>query len=294
MIQTFFATLVMILGLSLSVHSIFYEKKNFFFIIGLMIFSILSLIYWFISIFILLLFAMYKRYDFGEFATLNMFTAVLMAWFFLNLFMTGIGFPFYLLTLTVLVAMTLLSIFGIFENRLKKYLLISNVIQILFVVLDLSVNNMMGKMGVLTVIQVFNYTFAGLTLFLTIWVFGRKKTFIHELEGSYYASRANDIFATIACLSLAGLPAFNMFVSEWFLFVGSFALTPIITIMGIFIALLLFIMYYKIVYVLLVGEGRQKSIPMPITFVNGMLALTCVVLGLLPQLQVEILSRVVV
>ena len=294
MIQTFFATLVMILGLSLSVHSFFYEKKNFFFIIGLMVFSILSLVYWFISIFILLLFAMYKRYDFGEFATLNMFTAVLMAWFFLNLFMTGIGFPFYLLTLTVLVAMTLLSIFGIFENRLKKYLLISNVIQILFVVLDLSVNNMMGKMGVLTVIQVFNYTFAGLTLFLTIWVFGRKKTFIHELEGSYYASRANDIFATIACLSLAGLPAFNMFVSEWFLFVGSFALTPIITIMGIFIALLLFIMYYKIVYVLLVGEGRQKSIPMPITFVNGMLALTCVVLGLLPQLQVEILSRVVV
>ena len=294
MIQTFFAALVMILGLSLAVHSFFYEKKNFFFIIGLMIFSILSLAYWFVSIFILLLFAMYKKYDFGEFATLNMFTAVLMAWFFLNLFMTGIGFPFYLLALTALVAMTLLSIFGIFENSLKKYLLISNVIQILFVVLDLSVNNMMGKIGVLTVIQIFNYTFAGLTLFLTIWIFGRKKTFIHELEGSYYQSRANDIFATIACLSLAGLPAFNMFVSEWFLFVGSFALTPIITIMGIFIALLLFIMYYKIVYVLLVGEGRQKSIPMPITVVNGILALTCIVLGLLPQLQVEILSRVIV
>jgi energy-converting hydrogenase B subunit F len=293
MIQTFFAALVMILGLSFAVHSFFYEKKNFIFIIGLVAFSVISLFYWFVSIFVLLLFAMYKKYDFGEFATLNMFTAVLMAWFFLNLFMTDIAFPFYVLALASLVVMTLLSIFGIFENRLKKYLLISNVIQILFVVLDLSVTKLLGKMGVLTVIQIFNYTFAGLTLFLTIWIFGRKKTFIHELEGSYYASRANDIFATIACLSLAGLPAFNMFVSEWFLFVGSFVLTPIITIMGIFIALLLFIMYYKIVYVLLVGEGRQKAIPMPITVVNGILALICVILGLLPQLQTWILSMVV-
>ena len=129
--------------------------------------------------------------------------------------------------------------------------------------------------------------------FLTIWIFGRKKTFINQLEGSYFQSRYNDIFATIACLSLAGLPAFNMFVSEWFLFVGSFALTPIITIMGIFIALLLFIMYFKIVYVLLVGEGRQKTIPEPITVVNGILAVVCLILGLLPSLQVELLSMVI-
>lgn len=294
MIQTFFAVLFTILGVSFAVHSIFYDKKNFIFIIGLMVFSIMSLFYWFASIFVLILFAFYRKYSFGEFATLNMFTAVLMAWFFLNLYLTEIVFPFYLIALSSLVVMTLLSIFGIFENRLKKYLVISNVIQILFVVLDLSVTRMMGKMGVLSTIQIFNYTFTGLLFFLTLWIFGRNKTFIHELEGSYFASRANDIFATIACLSLAGLPAFNMFVSEWFLFVGSFAITPIITIMGIFIALLLFIMYYKIVYVLLVGEGRQNTIPRTVTIVNGILAVICIILGLLPQLQVEILSRVIV
>ena len=294
MIETFFAALVVILGLSFAVHSFSYEKKNFIFIIGLMVFSIISLMYWFVSVFILLMFGMYRKYDFGEFATLNMFTAVLMAWFFLNLFMTDMIFPFYLIALSSLVVMALLSIFGIFENRLKKYLVISNVIQILFVVLDLSVTKMLGKAGVLSTIQIFNYTFTGLLFFLTIWIFGRKKTFIYELEGSYFQSRWNDIFATIACLSLAGLPAFNMFVSEWFLFTGSFVITPIITIMGIFIALLLFIMYYKIVYVLLVGEGRQKSIPRSVTIVNGILAVVCIVLGLLPQLQVEILSRLII
>jgi formate hydrogenlyase subunit 3/multisubunit Na+/H+ antiporter MnhD subunit len=85
-----------------------------------------------------------------------------------------------------------------------------------------------------------------------------------------------------------------MFVSEWFLFIASFAINPIITILGIFIALLLFIMYYKVVYVLLVGEGRQKTIPQPITILNGILALICIILGLLPQLQLELLSRVII
>jgi len=293
MIQSFFAVLFTILGLSFIVHSFFYEKKNFIFIIGLMIFSVISLFHWYVSIFILILFVFYREYTFGEFATLNMFTAVLLAWFFLNLYLTEIILPLYLIALSSLVVMTLLSIFGIFESRLKKYLVISNAIQIFFVVLDLSVVKMLGKMGILSTIQIFNYTFTGLLFFLTLWIFGRKKIFIHELEGSYFASRANDIFATIACLSLAGLPAFNMFVSEWFLFVGSFVITPIITIMGIFIALLLFIMYYKIVYVLLVGEGRQKTIPRTITIVNGIIAVICIILGLLPQLQVEILSRVI-
>jgi formate hydrogenlyase subunit 3/multisubunit Na+/H+ antiporter MnhD subunit len=294
MIQSFFAVLFLILGISFSVHSFFYEKKNLIFIIGLMIFSIISLLYWYVSILVLILFVLYKKYDFGEFATLNMFTAVLMAWLFLNLFLMNLNFSFYIVAIACLILMCLLAIFGIFENKLKKYLLISNIIQILFVVLDLSVVKMLGKMGVLSTVQIFNYTFAGLTFFLTLWIFGRKKVFVHELEGSYFTSRANDIFATIACLSLAGLPAFNMFVSEWFLFIASFAINPIITILGIFIALLLFIMYYKVVYVLLVGEGRQKTIPQPITILNGILALICIILGLLPQLQLELLSRVII
>jgi len=294
MIQTFFAALIAILGLAFATHSFFYEKKNFVFIIGLMVFSIISLFYWYISVFILLLFGLYKEYSFGEFATLNMFSAILMAWFLLNLFLTDISFPFYLIALSSLVVMSLLSIFGIFEEKLKRYLLISNTIQIIFVALDLSVSKMLGTFGVLSTIQIFNYTFTGSLFFLTLWIFGRKKVYIHELEGSYFENRANDIFATISCLSLAGLPAFNMFVSEWFLFTGSFVLTPIITILGVFIALLLFIMYYKIVYVLLVGEGRQKSINRPITMVNGVLTVVCIILGLLPQLQVEILSRLMV
>ena len=121
MIQTFFAVLFLILGLSFTVHSIFYEKKNLLFIIGLMVFSIISLFYWYMAILVLILFSLYKKYDFGEFATLNMFTAVLMSWFFLKLFMLNLNISFYFIAMISLVAMSLLAIFGIFEQKLKKY-----------------------------------------------------------------------------------------------------------------------------------------------------------------------------
>jgi formate hydrogenlyase subunit 3/multisubunit Na+/H+ antiporter MnhD subunit len=173
-------------------------------------------------------------------------------------------------------------------------LLISNAIQILFVVTDLSIVKLFGEFGPLSTIQIFNYTFAGLAFFLTIGIFGRNKTYVYELEGSYFANRWNDIFATIACLSLAGLPAFNMFVSEWLLFTKSFVITPVITILGIFAALLLFIMYYKVVYFLLIGKTRQKHIPIGITILNGILAVIIIVLGLLPQLQLAILSKLII
>jgi len=293
MIQTFFIILIMIIGLSISIYSFFYERKNLILITLLIIFSYTSLLFWHISILILILFVFYKKFDFGQFISLNMFTAVMLAWFFFNLFAINTPFYFYIALLSLII-LCLLAIFGIFEKKLKKYLLLSNIIQILFVVVDLAVTKLLGEFGALSIIQIFNYTFAGLTFFLTVGIFARNKIYMYELEGSYFASRWNDIFATIACLSLAGLPAFNIFVSEWLLFTKSFVVTPIITVLGIFAALLLFIMYYKVVYFLLTGEGKYKGIPKPVTLVNGILALICILLGILPQLQIEILSGVVI
>ncbi len=293
MIQFFFTVLISIIGISTSIFSFFYERKNLFTILLLIFFSFISLITWQLSVLILLTILFYRKLNLTTFITINMFAAVLLSWFFLNLFF--INSPFYLLiALLSLLVLCLLTIFGIFEKKLKKYLLISNAIQILFVVADLSIVKLFGEFGPLSTIQIFNYTFAGLAFFLTIGIFGRGKNYLYELEGSYFANRWNDIFATIACLSLAGLPAFNMFVSEWLLFTKSFVITPVITILGVFAALLLFIMYYKVVYFLLIGKTRQKNIPKEITVLNGILAVICIILGFLPQLQLEILSRVII
>lgn len=293
MIQTFFTALLAIVGILSSIYSYFYDRKDMPFLFLMFLFSLFCVYYWQASIIFLVGFLFYKKLGFGYFVGLNMFTAVTLSYFFFNLFLTVASPYYFYVALITVIAICGLAIFGIFEDELKKFLLISSGIQITFVVLDLSVAKILGELSILGTVQIFNYVFAGLALFLTLGVFARDKKFISELQGSYFASRLNDIFATVACLSLAGLPAFNMFVSEWALFTEGFKVSPIITILGIFAALLLFIMYYKIVYVLLVGEGYEaKYAPKPITFINGMLALFCVVFGLLPQVQWFILSKV--
>lgn len=292
MIQPFFAALIALTSVLLGIYSYFFDKKNLALIPVFMIFSYISLFYWYLAILIIFGFIFYKQLSYASFASLNMFAAILISWFSLRLFLRY-DFPyFFYVALAAVILICILAVFGIFENKLKKYLLISSAIQIIFVILDLSVAKMFGKLDVLGTVQIFNYTFAGLALFLAVGVFAVGKKYIYELEGSFFVSRWNDAFATIACLSLAGLPAFNMFVSEWVLFTTSFATAPMIAILGIFAALLLFIMYYKIVYVLLVGEGKRRSIPKPVTIVNGFLAILCLLFGLFPDIQWEILTKV--
>jgi len=97
----------------------------------------------------------------------------------------------------------------------------------------------------------------------------------------------------IAAISLAGLPGLNIFVSEWLLFKASFLISPVITLFGIFVALLLFIMYFKIINVISVGNFGQSNRPMRyMAYVNGILAVVCLIFGLLPQIQFFILEKV--
>jgi formate hydrogenlyase subunit 3/multisubunit Na+/H+ antiporter MnhD subunit len=292
MITIFFTVLIAILALSFSIYSFFYERESLLTILLLTLFSFLCIAYWPISLLTLIPLILHRKLKFGQFIAANMFSSVVLGWFFLNFF--AINLPFYFqIAFLSLVTMCLLSMFGIFERRIRKYLLISNAIQVLFIIVDLVIARMLGEFGILNLVQVFNYTFAGSALFLTIGIFARNKKYLYELEGSYFANRWNDIFATIACLSLAGLPIFNMFVSEWMFFTKSFILHPSITILGVFTALLLFVMYYKVIYFLLTGEGRYKGIPKAVTLMNGVFAFLCVLFGMIPQVQIRILEALI-
>jgi len=188
-----------------------------------------------------------------------------------------------------------LAIMGIFESDLKKYLIYSNAIQLTFVLLDLGVAKLSQKISTLGTVQIFNYTFAGLLFFITLGILSEdnKRKSISSLYGSYYRDKWNSVFAIVAALSLAGLPGLNIFVSEWFLFEAAFEINPIITIFGIFAALLLFVMYFKIANIILVGEDKpyRRSIKYLI-YINAIFAFLCLFLGMLPQVQLYILDKV--
>ena len=189
--------------------------------------------------------------------------------------------------------MCFLAINGIFEDDLEKYLIYSNLIQTLFVLLDLSVARATGRIMRLGTIQIFNYTFAGSLLFLTLGVLSKdnKRKNISKLTGSIHRNKLTSICAVIAAVSLAGVPGLNMFVSEWLLFRKSFIINPVITIFGIFLALLLFVMYFKIVYVCMVGKSKvREHSPKVLSGICVGLGIICLILGLLPNIQFFILD----
>jgi len=238
---------------------------------------------------------LHKKINYLQLAYFSIFGSILMSFFLLQYFLLyEINNLLAISTISVL-SICVLAIMGIFENDLKKYLIYSNAIQLLFVLLDLTIAKLSNKIAILGTIQIFNYTIAGLLFFITLGVLSRngKSKGIDKLSGSYYSDKINGNFAVISALSLAGLPGLNIFVSEWYLFKSSFIINPVITVFGIFAALLLFVMYFKITSVLLTGESETQRRSMKLlTYMNATLALLCLVLGIFPQIQIYILKMV--
>lgn len=300
MVVTFFVILLLICFFSLSIYSFHYEKGDIAFLFILMMaLVILMKISWLFSllsiIFLILPVIMYRRMSYTQLVCFSMFGSILMAYFLLQVFLTyEITFLLQMAILSIL-SMCIMAVMAIFEDNLKRFLIYSNIIQLMFVLLDLTIAKLSGKIATLGTIQIFNYTFAGLLFFLTLGVLSRdnKRKNVSSLQGTFYENKLNGLFAIIAAISLAGLPGLNIFVSEWFLFKASFLINPIIALFGIFIALLLFIMYFKIVNVVSVGNFEKSKLSLKqITYVNAVLAIICLVFGLLPQIQLFILNKV--
>jgi len=294
MVEPFFTILIALAAMLLGIYSFLHDKKSLPSVLLLAATAFVAVLYP-LACFIFVLWipmGLLKKVNYTELAAMSLFSAILVSFFLFNAFIT-FDVPYLLLIASIsAVLICVFAILGIFEDDLKKFLIISNVIQLLFVVLDLSIAKMNGYIGDHGFIQIFNYTIAGLTLFLALGVLARNKTRVSQLQGSWFVNKWNDAAATIACLSLAGLPAFNMFVAKWVLFTDGFNVSPMIALLGIFAALLMFIMYYKIVYMLLVGWGEHKHEARVMTWINASLAIACVILGLFPFIQFWILSLV--
>ncbi|KYK35660.1 MAG: hypothetical protein AYK18_02745 [Theionarchaea archaeon DG-70] len=300
MITLFFSVLLLVSFFSMGVYSFFYEKLDIIFLLILTI-SVLILINltWYSSLisilFLIMPIVFFKRLTYLQLTYFCMFGSILMAYFLLQYFLIyDVPFMFAIVILSVLL-MCVLAIMGIFEDDLKKYLIYSNAIQLIFVLLDLGVAKLSQKITTLGTIQIFNYTIAGLLFFITLGILSRdnRAKKISNLGGSYYDDKSNGDFAIISAISLAGLPGLNIFVSEWFLFKTAFIINPIITVFGIFVALLLFIMYFKVVNLLLVGKIGNERKPMKLlTYMNAFFAFLCLIFGLIPQTQLYILNMV--
>lgn len=296
-VETLFTFLIVLAAACLLVYCLYNRKRWAIHVAALSAAAYLFIIsgYWYLSVIFvpLLFFPFSKHFGYEGTAIYSMIPAIALAHFMLMLFSTYSVPGLVWIAIAAVTIVCALGILGTFENGLKRFLVFSNLLQLAFVALDLSVASISGKLEVLGTVQIFNYTFAGLLLFLTIGVLSRNlhHNTISGMEGRFYCEKHNATGAVIAGLSLVGLPGLNIFVAEYFLFVAAFAINPMITVMGVFAALILFIMYFKIPYALLVSKEKPCfRTPKPLTWIGMALAVAVIVLGMVPQLQTYILT----
>ncbi len=275
--------------IGLFIFTWYYDKRDFMLLFLISLLSFISMFYWpLAAVFIVpMLVPLVSDIRLSTTAILCMPSTIALSWFVYNY-----PIPYNLSLLIVYVSVVAISALGIrtiFQDNVQRFLAQSNIIQFIFVVLDMNIATLTGK-EMLRMIQIFNYGIAGLLLFIALGMVAKhRKSFAGELMGTYYEDKWNGGFATLAAISLAGIPLMNIFVSEWYMFVASFILDPAISLLGIFAALVLFILYFKVAYILLVGRSEHKGAPPLLTAFNMFLCVSMFVLAI-PQVQLSILE----
>ncbi len=275
--------------IGLFIFAWYYDKRDLVLLAVMSLLALASLYYWPLAgVFVVpLLLPLVKKMRLSTTAIFCMPSTIALSWFVYNLSIPS-GLALFTAYFSV-IAISALGIHTLFQDDVQKFLAQSNLIQFVFVVLDMNIAVLTGKQ-LLKTIQIFNYSIAGLLLFIALGMLARhRRSFAEELMGAYYEDRWNGGFATLSAISLAGIPLLNVFVSEWYMFIASFAIDPAISLLGIFAALVLFILYFKIAYILLAGESEHRGAPPVLTGFNFLLCLSMFVLAV-PQTQLFILG----
>ncbi|MBU0532010.1 hypothetical protein KKB44_00795 [Candidatus Micrarchaeota archaeon] len=198
--------------------------------------------------------------------------------------------PFAILSILAIGAF---SVIGLFEKSIIKYAYYSAIIQFAYFLLDISTAFLINKPVSFAVIQFINFMIAGSLFALIIALLHNtiRKEGVPEYAGFYENNQFIILALVISCLALGGMPGFNIFVGEFIIYSSLFVIHPALTVLAIFAGLLCFIFYFRICYVMFAGKVK-KSIQLGLIsrFIITLLALLIVVLGVIPNILMQILE----
>ncbi|MBD3210277.1 hypothetical protein GF318_02750 [Candidatus Micrarchaeota archaeon] len=186
-----------------------------------------------------------------------------------------------------------LSIAGLFEKSIIRYAYFSAAIQFGYFMLDASTALLIDKSVWFAVIQFINFVIAGglFAIVISLLYNTVRKEQVPEYSGLYEKNQLLGLVLAVSCLSLGGMPGFNIFVGEYLIYGSLFAVHPALTLMAVFASLVAFIFYFRICYVMFAGtESRKINCGIITKAVLVVLALLTVGLGMLPQILFRVLE----
>lgn len=172
------------------------------------------------------------------------------------------------------------NIKAISESDLKKYIFYGFIVQAAYVLLDSSISGILGKSTYFGIVQLLNFTLAGILLIISV----RGSSF-NNLKINNYSL----LGILVSCLALAGLPGFNLFVGEFLLYVYAYTISPLILCLCFVCSLLTLLTYLN-----LISHACAKTVyekPSNLFKANiVILSLMSIILGIIPKIQILLIE----
>ena len=120
------------------------------------------------------------------------------------------------------------SAIGIFERSIIRYAIYSALIQFGYFMLDLGTALLIGKSIWFAILQLINFTVAGLLFAIVISILynQKRKEEMRGYAGFYDKNQFLVLCLSIGALSLGGMPGFNIFVGEYLIYASLFSVHP--------------------------------------------------------------------
>ena len=208
-------------------------------------------------------------------------------------------FTVYIITGTsgLLLSLGLASMFAggvlaLLQNDFKRMLAYSTISQLGYVVMGIGLGTTAGLVGGL--FHLANHAvFKGL-LFLTAGAV-LKQTGIRDLNrlgGLAKNMPLTTIAFAVGAMAISGVPPFNGFASKWILYNASFEISPLLTVVALFVSGITLAYFLKAFHGAFLGNPRPelkevKEVPLSMTLPMLFLALLCIVMGLFPDYFID-------
>lgn len=208
----------------------------------------------------------------------------------------GLAVPSDLKTIFVVIcilAIAGLSIFGLFEESFMKYIFYSTAIQFSYFALDVGTAFLIGKSVWFAILQFINFGIAGglFAIAMTLLYNKLKAARVRDYAGLYDNNQFLVLVLAISCLSLGGMPGFNIFVGEYLIYASLFTIHPALTLGAVFAGLVCFLFYFRICYVLFAGKTNTEiQLGIVSKTILALLSLLVILLGIIPHILLTILE----
>ncbi|MFO7819536.1 MAG: proton-conducting transporter membrane subunit [Halanaerobacter sp.] len=183
------------------------------------------------------------------------------------------------------------------QQNLKRLLAYSSISQIGYIMIGIGLFNQLGISG--SLFHIINHALVKSALFLAAGVFSKRLAAksIDSLEGAGYRVPIVGGLFTLSALTIIGLPPFNIFISKWLIATEAIKAGFIVPAGAILLGSILALCYYlKVIKVLYTKNStyQVKSIDWKLKLPIAILSISCLILGLKPDLILPKLQQAVV